>query len=288
MAFVGSFNDFSDISDAFGSDYSAQTSFDPFSSESDVDPTGLESDLDALAEDDPSQRDSDADEIFEDLDTEDIEVGEDINEEDTINEVDLDWDDIIEPDFNPDDDEPINQDSTDISHEDGDEVEIDDNTGDQWEEVSPYEEISQDDDIIQDDSISQDEEVGFQEPLFYPDENDYDQDPTDQAEEEIYYVDHRDDLTDNIVDEIDIEGQSMAEASSWVASLEDFTDFTEQDVSSFHDPQEGFEITDGYDPPYPDFMADAMIELSNIVDDVFANIFDDPVNEPFSWFDSFA
>lgn len=285
--FYASFEKFNDLSGSFDGTVETMGDVDPFEDSADVDPTGLENELDALEEANVIDDDDNTDDETEDLDDDDIEFGEEFDE-DMLNEVDLDFEaDDIEPDWNPEDAADVPGDPTDISDEDETaDTQLDDEPYDQWSEVSPQEEISQDDDVSEEDDIWQGEETGYDEPLFYPDEDDFDQDPTDDALEDILY--HQDDLTDNIVDEIESAGRFVQDAGQWVDNLEDFLDFTEQDVSSFHDVQDGLEITDGYDPPDMEFMGDAILELPNLVDDVFANVFPDPIGNAFSFFDSFG
>ena len=289
QGFYASFNKFSDMTGVFDGTTSSFSDTDPFEDSSDTDPTGLETDIDALEDANPFEPDDESTETFEDLDDDDIEVGEDFSE-DQINEVDMDFDPgEIEPDWDPADNLSPADEATGTSHEDETaDTDLDDEPFDEVSETSPQEEILQEDNIIQDDEISQLEETGFDEPLFYPEDDDTDQDLTNDAVEDILDVDHLDDTTDNAADEIGRQGEFITGAADWIAGLEDFTDFTESDTSSFHEVSDGYEITDGYDPPDQDNLMDNMIELPNLVDDVFASVFPDPVNDPFSWFDSFA
>lgn len=286
--FYASFEKFSDMTGAFNGTTSSMSDTDPYPDTADTDRTGLDTDLDNLEDTDPFEQDDEATETFEDLDEDDTEVGEG-PADGGINEVDLDFGpEDIEPDWNPMDDVSPADEATGTSHEDeAADTQLDDAPHDQWDEVMPDQEISQEDDVSEVDDISQWEEVQFDEPLWFEDEDDSDQDLTNDAVEDILDIDHLNDITDDTFDEIEQQGQGMLTAADWVAGLEDFLDFTEQDVSTFNDdPQQGYETTDGYDPPYPDNTADGMIELPNLVDDVFIDIFPDPINEAFAWFDS--
>lgn len=295
--FYASFND---VDAMLGySSIDVASDMDIFPDDSDTDRTGLDTDIDNMEDTDVFEEDDESTETFEDLDGDDVEVGEDIDEE-SINEVDLDFNpENEEPDWSPDDEISPTDEAQDISYEDENvDTANEDEPYDEESETSPDEEIYQDSRIIQDDIISQLEETGFDESLIYPDEdgNDIDADQTDEAMEEIELTEDQLDYTDATY-ESEWPGQVIERAGNWVDSLEDFLDFTEQDVESFHDeflnellgPMiEGIEVTDGYDPPVNDFLADEVIELSNIIDDVFTDLMlDETMGDAFfAWFDS--